>query len=109
MSADITRASYSSSFYYPEIVYNELVTIASGQELIINHNLGYIPITRIWGELFPGEFSSVWTTSAQYFFSDDYFSAGIYGYIIYITDTTISIYNDNREQKRVYVRLYNRE
>lgn len=105
---DITKTAYSSSLYYPEIVYNQKHTISANGILTINHNLGYVPYFRIWGELFTGEFSSVWASSAQYEFMFEYFDQGIFGYRVYTSSTVMTIENLN-QQRSVYVRMYKNE
>lgn len=106
--ADITKTSFSSNFYYPEIIYNELITIASGSTITINHNYGKPPIVRVWGELFSGEFSSVWASSAQYDFMAEYSNQNIYGFTIEINNMSVIIESFS-PTRRMYVRMYANE
>lgn len=105
---DITKTAYTSAFPYLEIIYNNSHNIASGATLTIA-GIITLPNIRIWGELFSGEFSSVWASSAQYAFASSYDSAGVYGFDVSFTDSTISITNFSTSSKLVYVRAYRRE
>lgn len=107
---DIVKTAYSSSFGYPEIVYNNLHTIASNGTLSITiPGFTGIAYVKVWGELFPGEYSAVFTSSTQYTFTPDYDTAGIFGFRVTIGDGTITIINDCTSSKNVYVRAYRRE
>lgn len=103
---DITKVAYTSQLYYPEIIYNQMHTMNNGQTLTIPFDTSYIPYIRVWGELFVGEFSAVWISSAQYGFSNDYENQSIYGYIIEIRDNNLTIYCNNPTPRRVYIRMY---
>lgn len=106
---DVTKTSYTSSLYYPEIIYNQVHTINNGQTIYIPFNTTYTPYIRIWGELYPGEFSQVFISTAEYGFMTAYSVAGIYGYQIEIESNRLSIYSGNPSGRRVYVRMYVRE
>lgn len=106
MSVNIAKIAYSSSFEYQEIYKTVKLTIGSGNTATITHNLGYYPYVRIAGELFSGEFSSVFRISSQYFFALDYSSQGLYGYDIAINNNSINIHNTCDVARDIYVRIY---
>ena len=106
---DVTKIAYSSSLYYPEIIYNQRHVLANSQTLNIPLPDGDIPYIRIWGELYAGEIGSVWLTSAQYQFNFDYFDKSIYGYLVEIESGVLSILSDNPSNRTVYVRMYSNE
>lgn len=106
---DITKTAYSSEFYYPEILYNQAHVIASGETLVIPYDFGFVPFARVWGELYSGEFSSVWFSSTQYLFNMDYENQGIFGYLIKFNVNSMTIQSFNPTNKTVYVRMYKNE
>ena len=106
---DITKTAYSSNFYYPEIIYNQSHVIAPGATLVIPYTFEFVPFVRVWGELYSGEFSYVWASSAQYVFNFDYENKGIYGYRIDFNANSMTIQSLNATSKTVYVRMYKNE
>lgn len=104
----LQKLAYYSALNYGRIIVDTLITINKGQTVLVPlpEGLVEVPYVRIWGELFDGEFSSVFNQSAQYSFSFAYFDAFLDGYDVSMTDKHIQITSLTAGTKRVYVRAY---
>jgi hypothetical protein len=102
----LNKLAYLSTLNYQRVVLNTSITIAKDETKTIPHGVGSVPYLRVWGELFPGEFSYMFATSAQYAFALGYENAGLYGYVVKVDATNIYITSSNAGTKRVYLRAY---
>lgn len=97
---DSTNFRLNSDFNYPKLVAYETANLTTGTNYVYNHNLGYIPQTRVW--IYDSLQDMVIPVSNVYYQDGSYSSTAV------VSSTTLE-YNGSITGDKIYIHIYAEE